>query len=73
MVIVPKLNVQLLMLRCPKANFDNSLFSILEKVEAIIRTVCGDGKAAGNSFFTVIIVVAAAVVITVITAYSIID
>ena len=48
-VIVPKLNVQLLMLRCPDANFENSLFSILEKVEAIIGTACGDGKAAGDS------------------------
>eukprot|EP00957_Ditylum_brightwellii_P077241 5869470-Ditylum_brightwellii.AAC.1 len=45
-VIVPNLNVQLLMLRCPEANFENSLFSILEKVKAIIGTVGGDGKAA---------------------------
>ena len=48
-VIVPKLNVQLLMLSCPVANFANSLFSILEKVEAIIGTAGGDGKAAGDS------------------------
>jgi hypothetical protein len=37
------------MLRCPNANFENSLFSILEKVEAIIGTAGGNGKAAGNS------------------------
>eukprot|EP00957_Ditylum_brightwellii_P120546 9196661-Ditylum_brightwellii.AAC.1 len=47
-VIVPKLDAQLLMLRCPKANVENSLFGILEKVEAIIGTVDGDGKADGN-------------------------
>eukprot|EP00957_Ditylum_brightwellii_P157369 11977247-Ditylum_brightwellii.AAC.1 len=46
--IVIKLNMQLLMLKHPDANFENSFFSILEKVEAIIGTAGGNGKAAGH-------------------------
>eukprot|EP00957_Ditylum_brightwellii_P011689 883242-Ditylum_brightwellii.AAC.1 len=48
-VIVVMLKVELLMLRCPVANFENLLFRISEKVKAKNRPAGGNGIVAGNS------------------------